>query len=203
MAYKDSSLISEEQVSSLVTSVPSINAEDFGEVAKEMLESRPELEGLVVMEHNSPVGLIMRNMFFQKMGSKYGYSLYMKRPVSILMDSDFLSVDAEDSISKVGLLAAGRGIDKLHDYIVVYKNRIYIGVISIRDFFEELSKRNEAQISVLQEQQRNLIASHEQEQQLRKNLEYQSSAVRNLLDHAEQGFFWFVSDLLIKKRSQL
>jgi two-component system chemotaxis sensor kinase CheA len=198
MAFKENCLISEEQVSSLVISVPSINAADFGEAAKEMFESRPELEGLVVMEHNSPVGLIMRNMFFQKMGSKYGYSLYMKRPVSILMDSDFLSVDADDSISKVGLLAAGRGIDRLHDYIVVYKNQVYLGVISIRDFFEELSKRNEAQISVLQEQQRNLIASHEQEQQLRKNLEYQSSAVRNLLDHAEQGFFWFTGDLIIK-----
>ena len=42
---------------------------------------------------------------------------------------------------------------KLYDYIVIYKKNAYIGVVSIQLFLIELSKRNEAQISVLKNQQ--------------------------------------------------
>lgn len=187
-----------EQVESLVMEVPTLAADEFGERAREVFESRPDIEGIVVLEYGNPVGLIMRGLFFQKMSAQYGYSLYMKRPVSILMDREFLSADAGDSLSKVGLEATARGQEKLYDYIVVFKEHAYLGVISIRLFFEELSRRNEAQVQVLREQQKRLLLAHEEELQLRKGLEHQSAAIRNLLDHAEQGFLWFGRDLRVQ-----
>lgn len=152
-----------EQVESLVMEVPTLAADEFGERAREVFESRPDIEGIVVLEYGNPVGLIMRGLFFQKMSAQYGYSLYMKRPVSILMDREFLSADAGDSLSKVGLEATARGQEKLYDYIVVFKEHAYLGVISIRLFFEELSRRNEAQVQVLREQQKRLLLAHEEE----------------------------------------
>ncbi len=198
MSGLQENVIIDEKLRQYVISVPTISIKDFGEKAKEIFDGSAEVEGIVVLEHDSPAGIIMRNMFYQKMGTQYGYSLYMKRSVGILMDTGFMSADAEDGISKVSLQATARSFEKLYDYIVVYQNRKYLGVISIRLFLEELSKRNEAQISVLKEQQQKLLAAHQQELQLRKNLQYQAAAVRNLLDHAEQGFLWFGSDLVIK-----
>jgi two-component system chemotaxis sensor kinase CheA len=123
----------------------------------------------------------------------------MKRPVGILMDTEIMRIDAGDNIAKVGIQAMSREQSKLYDYLVVYKNKAYLGVVSIRLFLLELSKRNEAQISVLKNQQQKLISAHEKEVVLRKDLEYQSASVQNLLDHADQGFLWFGGDLTVKK----
>lgn len=140
----------------------------------------------------------MRTAFYQKMGTRYGHSLYMNRPVKIMMDTEIMKVDIDNSMSKTSIEAMNRKQDKIYDYIIVCKNNTYVGVISIRMFLVELSKKNEAQINVLKNQQQKLMNSHKQEVLLRENLEYQSSSMRNLLDHADQGFLWFGKDLIIK-----
>ena len=189
----------EGSLEQFVFSVQTIQSSVEGQMAMDIFDQDPAVEGLVVMENNSPVGIIMRTSFYQRMGTLYGHSLYMKRPVSLLMDQDIMKVEVTDNISRIGIQAMSREQSKLYDYILVYKNKVYLGVISIRLFLVELSKRNEAQINVLKNQQQKLLNAHEQEILLRKDLEYQSASVRNLLDHADQGFFWFGKDLLVKK----
>ena len=179
--------------------VPTVPADMEGQTIKDTFDSSPEIEGVVVMGGSRPVGIIMRTTFYQKIGSLYGNSLYMKRPIRILMETSVMSVDVKDNISKIGIQAMSRDQSKLYDYIVVYNSKTYLGVISIRLFLVELAKRNEAQISVLTNQQQKLLSAHEQELQLRKNLEYQSASIQNLLDHADEGFMWFGSDLIVKK----
>jgi len=188
----------ESSLEPFVIPVPTVPSHVDGQTVKEMLDQNPDIEGIVVMDNDCPAGIIMRTTFFQKIGSLYGHSVYMKRPVGILMDRDFMKADVRDNIYKTSIQAMNREQSKLYDYLVVYENKMYIGVISIRLFLVELSKRNEAQIRVLKNQQQKLLSAHEQEFQLRKNLEYQTAAVRNLLDHADQGFLWFGEDLIIK-----
>ncbi|MFT9056475.1 MAG: ATP-binding protein [Ethanoligenens sp.] len=163
------------------------------------MDDTPNAEGVVVMENSEPVGIVMRTAFFQKMSTLYGHSLYMKRPVNILMDSNFMEVDITHHVAQIGIQAMNREQSKLYDYIIVRKNGTYCGIISIRLFLVELAKRNEAQINVLQNQQQKLLTAHEQEILLRKDLEYRSNSIRNLLNHADQGFLWFGKDLIIKK----
>ena len=189
---------SESGLEQFVIQTPTVESSAYGETVKALFEDNSDVEGVVITENGSPVGLVMRADFFQKMGTYYGNSLYMKRPASLLMDTDIMKADVNDSISRVSIQAMHREQSKLYDYIIVYKNNAYIGVVSIQLFLIELSKRNEAQISVLKNQQQKLMTAHEQEKLIRQNLEYQSAAVRNLLDHADQGFLWFGRDLIIK-----
>lgn len=198
MHHASQNMIPDEKLGQFVIAAPALSSDDFGEKAKEIFESSAHAEGIVVLSQGRPIGIIMRNHYFQRMSSLYGNSLYMKRPVSILMQKDVLSADVGDSISKVGQQAMSRDPERLYDFIVVCQNGSYAGVISIRLFLEELSKRHEAQIYVLKQQQQKLLLAHEQELQLRKNVEYQANAIHNLLDHAEQGFLWFGSDLMIR-----
>lgn len=198
MEFTQDGVFSEERLGQFVVQVPTISSDELGETVKKRFECHAETEGVVVLEHGEPAGIIMRNVLFQKMSSLYGNSLYMRRPASLLMDTSFEKADAEDSISKVGLQTAGRDQSKLYDFIAVYRQHTYLGVISIRQFLIDLSRRNEAQINILKEQQHKLICANEQELKLRKNLEYQSAAVRNLLNHADQGFLWFGGDLTIQ-----
>lgn len=194
-----SSFETDSRLEQFVITVPTVPITIEGKSVKDIFDRQQEAEGVVVLDNGHPAGIIMRTTFFQKMGSLYGLSLYMNRPISILMEMDIMKVDASDNIAKIGIEAMSREQSKLYDYIVAFKNKSYLGVISIRLFLVELSKRNEAQISVLKNQQQKLMVAHEQEISLRKNLEYQSASVRNLLDHADQGFLFFAHDLLIKK----
>lgn len=181
-----------------IVQAPTVESAASGEAVRDLLDEQPEVEGVVVLENGAPVGLIMRTAFFQKMGTLYGHSLYLKRPVRILMDTDIMKIDVAASVYKTSLQAMSRKQGKVYDYIIVCDGKAYAGVISIRRFLLELSQKNEAQISVLKSQQQKLLNAHREEVRLRESLEYQSASVRNLLDHADQGFLWFGEDLVIK-----
>lgn len=188
----------ESGLEKFIIQVPTVPSTADGQAVKALLDQYQDIEGVVVTENNSPVGLIMRTAFFQKTGSLYGHSLYMERPVDILMDTEIMKVDVSANVSATGIRAMNRKQNKLYDYIIVCNDKTYLGVISIRMFLVELSQSNEAQISVLKDQQQKLLNAHKQEIKLRQTVEYQSASVRNLLDHADQGFLWFGEDLIIK-----
>lgn len=186
------------KIEQFVMQVPTVSPDINGQSVKDIFEENADIEGIVVLENGHTVGIIMRTDFFQKIGSMYGHSLYMKRPIHILMETAIMTVDVNDCISKISLQAMNREQHKLYDYIIVNKNMSYYGVINIRLFLVELAKRNEAQINVLQHQKKELISAHEKEVSLIKNLEMKSASEKNLLDNADQGFLWFTNDMVIK-----
>ena len=83
-----------------VIAVPTVPSDMDGQTVKALFESNLETEGVVVMNGSRPVGIIMRTNFYQKIGSLYGNSLYMKRPIHILMETSVMSLDVKDNISK-------------------------------------------------------------------------------------------------------
>lgn len=188
----------EDTLEPFVIQVPTVPLTMLGREVKEIFLGQPEAEGVVVMDGSLPQGIIMRTNFFQKLGSLYGNSLFLERPIKILIDTEVLTVSIDDTAANIGIAAMKRTSSKLHDYIIVCDQQQYKGVISIRQFLIGLSKRNEAQIQVLQTQQRKLIQAHKQEVDLRNNLIYKSHTVKNLLDHAGQGFMMFGRDFIIK-----
>lgn len=58
-----------------------------------IFNDNPSVFGMPVVDNNKLVGLIMRDKFFAKLGTQYGFALFVNRPISILMDKRPLSVD--------------------------------------------------------------------------------------------------------------
>ena len=183
---------SEKRLEGFVNQGVTVESTEPGEHVSSLFHSIPDLEGVVVVRDAFPVGLIMRTQFFQKLGTPYGHSLYTKRPVSILMESDITSVDCNDSIDEVSRLITLRNQNNLYDYIIVTRENQYQGIISIRQFLSELSERNRRQVAALQTQ-------NEKELRLRTTLEEKTQAVTNLLNHAGQGFLSFGETLTVNK----
>ena len=187
----------EVTVGSLVQSTATCSTTDISLTVYEIFETQPRLEGVVVLDNEAPVGLIMRNAFYQKIGSLYGYSLHMKRPVIWLMDTNMLIASETTDIASISSLAMKRDSKNLYDLIVVTRYRQYVGVVSIRLFLIELSQSRERQIEMLQlanERERSFsqtIASNNAE------LERRNQAIKNLLNHAGQGFLSFSRDFII------
>lgn len=91
----------------------------------------------VVNRDQTVVGIIMHSNFLSKVGTQYGWSLYMKRPIHLIMDVSPLVIDYDTSLDVVSKIVVSREEDKLYDYIIVVKNGQYYGVVPIISLLEK------------------------------------------------------------------
>ena len=79
-----------------VSSLTPARQDDLGKSLYERFREEPDtLIVPVVDAEDRPIGLVERNAFFLRMAAEYGRALYANRPISTLMDSQPLVVDAD------------------------------------------------------------------------------------------------------------
>lgn len=188
-----------ETIAKLAQAAPTFSAIETGSTIHHYFEQNKESEGVVIVNGKEPVGILMRNDFYQKIGSQFGYSLYMNREVTLLMKPDLTCVDKSCDMAKLGFIAMSRNQESIYDFIVILENKNFDGVVNIREFLIEMSKTKEREIELLNAQQRILRQTNEAEKRHRVEIEQKNAAIKNLLDHAGQGFLFFGSDLIISE----
>ncbi|MCO8028951.1 ATP-binding protein [Brevundimonas diminuta] len=101
----------------------------LGAEALARFEAEPETLVIAVADaEGRPVGLIERNAFTLKLAAEFGRALYVRRPISALMDAAPMVVEADASADMLfqSMDAAGLGA-LLKGFIVVSRGR-YVGV---------------------------------------------------------------------------
>ena len=91
-----------------------------------IFEEQSLLEGIVVVENEQSIGLVMKTHFFQKLSTKYGFDLFMKRNISLVMERELLMVDYNASITEVSTLAMNRKQNTLYDFVIVSETGTYV-----------------------------------------------------------------------------
>lgn len=135
----------------------------------------PDCIGLCVIENGMPVGIVTQEKLAFKLSGNYGYALYQNKPVSKLMDNEFLSFDHTTPVSVVSSAAMSRVKDKLYDFIVITENDKYIGIVTIKDL---LKKTTEIEVSAARHQNPlsglpgNLIIEQKLSQCIENNMQY-------------------------------
>ncbi len=103
-----------------------------------LFKSNHNLKGIpIVNDEKFIIGILMISNFLAKLGTQYGWSVYMKRPVHLLMDAHPLIVDYYTPMDKVSKIVISREEDKLYDYIIVEKDNHYYGVIPVITLLEK------------------------------------------------------------------
>ncbi len=103
----------------------------------EVMQRQPEITEICVVDNNQKVcGLITKQFLDERMGGRYGYSLYSKYTIGELLNHDFLEVDYRMPIEMVSRLALIRPKHILYDAIVVSDNGTYIGIVTVKDLLE-------------------------------------------------------------------
>lgn len=115
-----------------------------GKMVYDLFKEKPHLSGLPVTQDKKLLGLVMKNNFFTRLGTQYGYALYCNRPVTLVMQKDMLVVDYSTTLSEVSRQAMMRDEDKLYDYVLVTKDDEYSGIVTIKDL---LLKSNELEVN--------------------------------------------------------
>lgn len=114
-----------------------------------MFKNNPHCFGLCITEGDVPKGIITKEKLALKLSGQYGFALYQNKPISHVMDKDFMSVDCGTPVSIVSAKAMARANDRLYDFIVVKKQGKYLGTVTIRDL---LTKATEIEIAAAKHQ---------------------------------------------------
>lgn len=107
---------------------------------KKILEENDLLDGVVVVEEGKPVGLVMRYRLDRYLGMQYGVPLYFDRPITSLMDTSPLVVEEDTPIEIVSQVAMNRNRLKLYDYIIVTRNQLLKGVVSVQTLLDTMTR---------------------------------------------------------------
>ncbi|MCL6559995.1 MAG: EAL domain-containing protein, partial [Firmicutes bacterium] len=113
---------------------------------KRILDENEHVSGVIVVEKNIPVGLVMRHRLYHYLSMQYGVPLYYERPVASIMDRFPLIVEGDTPIETVSQLAMNRDKTKLYDYIIVTKNQLLNGVVSVQTILDTMT-RNRLEIA--------------------------------------------------------
>jgi diguanylate cyclase (GGDEF)-like protein len=111
--------------------VPTVHALASNQQIDGLFKQDMKCSGIVVVEKDVPIGLVTRTNFYQKLGSLYGYNLYIGKSIDLLMNSHILIVDYTTSIIEVSKLAMQREEEELYDYVIITKYGLFFGVVSI------------------------------------------------------------------------
>jgi diguanylate cyclase (GGDEF)-like protein len=79
----------------------------------------------------------MRSKFYQHLGGQYGFSLFLKKPISSIMSRDILIVDYHTTIDSVARNAMARNADEVYDLIIVTCEGRYFGIVSVMELLEK------------------------------------------------------------------
>ncbi len=94
------------------------------------------IDGACVLDNNKPIGLVMKNHLNEALSGKYGYSLFSRKSITTLMDSEPLIVDFYSSVSSTMKLAMNRNKQNIFDDVIVMKGSEYVGIITIKKLVE-------------------------------------------------------------------
>jgi len=121
----------------IVKVVPVISPSLKNKEVDNLFSENPNLRGIVVVHHEKPIAHITRTHFYQKIGTLYGYNLYMGRESKLLGKTSPLIVDFHQPITEVSKLAMERQEEDLYDDVIVTKGDKFVGVVSIRALLME------------------------------------------------------------------
>ena len=114
-----------------------VSSETSGMELFEKFNKNPNVRGIPVVDHNKLKGLVMKDKFFAKLGTKYGVAIFMNRPIALLMNRNPLVVDYYTPLDQVSKLAMARKEEELYDYVVIIKKNDYYGIITVKDLLEK------------------------------------------------------------------
>lgn len=115
-----------------IIGVPVVSAEQTCRETISTFKQHPECECVVVCDNSRlPIGLMMRNRFFLKLGHRFSADLFYDKPITNLMDADPLTIDYNYPPQLLIDSALSRHDSVLYDCVIVTKDSELLGVLTV------------------------------------------------------------------------
>lgn len=133
--YKD-----DGQIGRLMLDIPPVTPDTLVEDVAELFDQHEHWFSLPVVSGGIPVGMIKRTRLLQKLSKAFGRDLYSKKPVSQIMDTEFMSVERHMRLEKVSQQVTQRSRNRLEEDFVVTENGYYCGIGQVIDLLKKITE---------------------------------------------------------------
>lgn len=119
---------------------PTMNHDATVKDIHSLLENNLKLDGVVIVDQERPIGLIMRSHLYQLLGSRYGIPLYYEKPISQIMNTRPLIVDKTSRLEEVATQSMERESRHLYDLVIVTDQGHFTGIVSVQMLLDTITK---------------------------------------------------------------
>lgn len=131
----------------LAAHVPPLPAEASCERARDAFDADASLFAVAIVDGDSrPIGLINRFKFLERLASRFGRELVLKKPVSLLMESEPLILDEGTHIDELGNRLLAEQNRYVFDGFLVTREGLYAGLGTGLDLIRALTERRHAEL---------------------------------------------------------
>jgi len=127
-------------ISAVTRRAPALSPSAYTMEVMEIFDRNADLDSVVLTDGDVPIGLVSRTKLYERLSHRFGYSIYAKRPVRLVMDDAYLAVDVGDSVDDVARKVIHRRRSEMYDEVVVLENGSYSGVVSVRDLLHTMTE---------------------------------------------------------------
>ena len=131
----------------LATAVQPLPAEATCELARDAFDHDSGLFAVAIVDAQSrPIGLINRFKFLERLASRFGRELVLKKPVTELMETDPLILDEATHIDELGTRLMSQQHRYVFDGFIVTRDGEYAGLGTGLDLIRALTERRHAEL---------------------------------------------------------
>jgi len=131
----------------LAAHVPPLRADASCERARDAFDADTNLFAVAIIDEASrPIGLINRFKFLERLASRFGRELVLKKPVSLLMEADPLILDEGTHIDELGTRLLAEQHRYVFDGFIVTRDGCYAGLGTGLDLIRALTERRHAEL---------------------------------------------------------
>ena len=133
--YKD-----QGQVGELKQDIIAVTPDTLVEEVTALFEANEQWFSIPVIANDTPVGIINRSSLLEKLSKPFGRDLYVKRPVSKILDSQFISVERHMRLEIVSQLVVQRKRNKLQEDFIITEQGKYFGIGQVIDLLNMMTE---------------------------------------------------------------
>lgn len=128
------------QVGQLKIDIPPVTPETLVDEVAALFDQNEYWFSVPVVSAGIPVGIIKRSRLLQKLSKPFGRDLYVKKPVSQILDDDFIMVERHTRLEKVSQQVTQRNRSHLEEDFIITENGYYFGIGQVIDLLKIITE---------------------------------------------------------------
>jgi len=128
------------QIGQLKFDIPAVTPEMLVEEVATIFDENEHWFSIAVVSEGVPIGIVKRSRLLQKLSKPFGRDLYVKKPVSQILDESFIQVERHIRLEKVSQMITQRNRSHLEEDFVITENGYYFGIGQVIDLLKMITE---------------------------------------------------------------
>ena len=137
------------RLSDIIKRTPPISADKTTRAVFNKFLSDPDLLAVAVVEGHKPIGMVTCHNLITQLASPDGAAILPSKPISLIMEKNFATVDAKRTVAAVAQRAAELKPEVFIQGVVTVHNGKYAGIVSPDSILTVLAKENAARAKAM------------------------------------------------------